>query len=131
MGGKGCGLVTNTSHREHAGGPLGWRAPSCLIPPVGALKKSGALGPNKCPRDIFGVYGVDSEGAPIPRGKPTMFPINQGNESSNLLDHILQGTFGRYVWAPVHVHVLPWNLLCSLGILGDNLPINSNYIGLL
>ena len=24
--------------------------------------------------------------------------------------------------------VLPWYLLCSLGILGDNLPINTHYI---
>ena len=36
---------------------------------------------------------------------------------------------------PVHVRVLPWYLLCSLGILGDNLPINTHepkraYIGI-
>ena len=31
----------------------------------------------------------------------------------------------------VPVTVYPWYLLCSLGILGDNLPINTHYIGLI
>ncbi len=30
----------------------------------------------------------------------------------------------------VPLTVYPWYLLCSLGILGDNLPINTHYIGL-
>ena len=28
----------------------------------------------------------------------------------------------------VYLTVYPWYLLCSLGILGDNLPINTHYI---
>ena len=31
----------------------------------------------------------------------------------------------------VALTVYPWYLLCSLGILGDNLPINTHYIGLI
>ena len=31
----------------------------------------------------------------------------------------------------VPLTVYPWYLLCSLGILGDNLPINTHYIGLI
>ena len=31
----------------------------------------------------------------------------------------------------VPITVYPWYLLCSLGILGDNLPINTHYIGLI
>ena len=31
----------------------------------------------------------------------------------------------------VPLTVYPWYLLCSLGILGNNLPINTHYIGLI
>ena len=30
-----------------------------------------------------------------------------------------------------NLRVLPWYLLCSLGIFGDNLPINTHYVGLI
>ena len=53
----------------------------------------------------------------------------QGNESSNLLDHTSrdkEGTCTRSRTCTTMVF-----LVFNLGILGDNLPINSHYIGLL
>ena len=38
---------------------------------------------------------------------------------------------GRPDGCTPNVRVLPWYLLGSLGILGDNLPINTHYIGLI
>ena len=43
------------------------------------------------------------------------------------LDHPKLETIKGQWGVPLTVY--PWYLLCSLGILGDNLPINTHYIG--
>ena len=66
--------LTILYHWENGGRvPLGWRAPSCLTPPVGALSK-GYI-PNKNP--LYTVYmGLIIKGT-IPRAQPFshVFPM--------------------------------------------------------